>query len=112
MIRCGSCKERHSTVQEVKDCYAYYAYLADEAEADRYSCSICDGRGHGYPGGRPCPLEESPVARWEDEEDERRAAAFGHMTDAEYEAQREHDEMMWEREIAWKNAGDVGRLYF
>lgn len=22
------------------------------------SCSICDGLGHGYPGGRPCPLEE------------------------------------------------------
>jgi len=21
-------------------------------------CSICDGSGHGYPGGPPCPLEE------------------------------------------------------
>lgn len=21
------------------------------------SCSICDGLGHGYPGGPPCPLE-------------------------------------------------------
>ena len=21
-------------------------------------CSICDGMGHGYPGGGPCPLEE------------------------------------------------------
>lgn len=20
-------------------------------------CSICDGLGHGYPGGPPCPLE-------------------------------------------------------
>ncbi len=23
------------------------------------SCSICDGLGHGYPGGGPCPLEET-----------------------------------------------------
>lgn len=22
------------------------------------TCSICDGLGHGYPGGRPCPLED------------------------------------------------------
>lgn len=21
-------------------------------------CSICDGLGHGYPGGAPCPLED------------------------------------------------------
>lgn len=21
------------------------------------TCSICDGLGHGYPGGGPCPLE-------------------------------------------------------
>lgn len=22
-------------------------------------CSICDGMGHGYPGGGPCPLENT-----------------------------------------------------
>ena len=22
------------------------------------TCSLCDGLGHGYPGGGPCPLEE------------------------------------------------------
>ncbi len=22
------------------------------------SCSICDGLGHGFPGGGPCPLED------------------------------------------------------
>lgn len=22
------------------------------------TCSICDGLGHGYPGGGPCPLED------------------------------------------------------
>jgi len=22
-------------------------------------CMICDGLGHGYPGGRPCPLEQA-----------------------------------------------------
>lgn len=31
----------------------YYVY-ADEGP----TCSICDGLGHGYPGGGPCPLEE------------------------------------------------------
>jgi hypothetical protein len=27
-------------------------------------CSICDGLGHGYPGGPPCPLE---IADYSDE---------------------------------------------
>lgn len=22
------------------------------------TCSICDGLGHGYPGGPPCPIED------------------------------------------------------
>lgn len=26
-------------------------------EMDICYCSICDGMGHGYPGGGPCPLE-------------------------------------------------------
>lgn len=31
---------------------------AEEAQADEGpTCSICDGVGHGYPGGGPCPLE-------------------------------------------------------
>lgn len=30
------------------------------------SCSICDGLGHGYPGGGPCPLEDRGA--WEPEE--------------------------------------------
>lgn len=28
------------------------------------TCSICDGLGHGYPGGRPCPLEDRG---WDDD---------------------------------------------
>jgi len=27
-------------------------------------CSICDGLGHGYPGGGPCPLEDRGY--WDD----------------------------------------------
>jgi hypothetical protein len=34
------------------------------------SCSICDGLGHGYPGGAPCPLEERGY--WEARADEER----------------------------------------
>lgn len=49
-------------------------------EAEGYdegpSCSICDGLGHGYPGGPPCPLEVNEQQRWETDEDERRAAMF------------------------------------
>lgn len=26
---------------------------------DPPSCSVCDAFGHGYPGGGPCPLEET-----------------------------------------------------
>jgi hypothetical protein len=32
---------------DVDDCVAY----------EGPHCSICDGLGHGYPGGPPCPLE-------------------------------------------------------
>lgn len=35
------------------------AYDLDEEEYDEGpTCSLCDGLGHGYPGGGPCPLEE------------------------------------------------------
>ena len=27
-------------------------------EYEGLCCLICDGLGHGYPGGGPCPLEE------------------------------------------------------
>jgi hypothetical protein len=33
------------------ECY----YAAEEGP----SCSICDALGHGYPGGGPCPLEDT-----------------------------------------------------
>lgn len=36
------------------------------------ACSICDGLGHGYPGGGPCPLEETG----EDDPHERRLWAL------------------------------------
>jgi len=46
---------------------------------DAPCCSICDGVGHGYPGGGPCPLENRGA--WDsfrDEEAEREALmAFG-----------------------------------
>lgn len=31
----------------------------DYADDDGRTCSICDGLGHGYPGGPPCPLEQT-----------------------------------------------------
>jgi|SRR5215469_5142131 len=34
----------------------------DEQDYEGPTCSICDGLGHGYPGGPPCPLEEGD--RW------------------------------------------------
>lgn len=27
------------------------------------TCSICDGLGHGYPGGMPCPIEDRDAWR-------------------------------------------------
>ena len=29
----------------------------DEDFMEPPTCSLCDGLGHGYPGGGPCPLE-------------------------------------------------------
>ena len=31
----------------------------DEQVIEGPTCSICDGLGHGYPGGPPCPLEQA-----------------------------------------------------
>ena len=33
-IRCGSCKERHESVGDVKDCYAYMEHAEAEAQAE------------------------------------------------------------------------------
>jgi hypothetical protein len=33
-------------------------------------CSLCDGLGHGYPGGGPCPLEISYAVRDETDTDD------------------------------------------
>jgi len=33
-------------------------------------CSICDGLGHGYPGGGPCPLEMFEIIRYETDQEE------------------------------------------
>lgn len=62
-------RHQHATVTEARDCEAY-------DPTDVPCCSICDGAGHGYPGGPPCPLEVSEVVRWETDEDERRALLF------------------------------------
>lgn len=50
----------------------------DLADLDEHyegpTCSLCDGLGHGYPGGGPCPLEERGWA--EAEADRLRYGAF------------------------------------
>lgn len=66
---------RHATVEEARDCE--YVAASEAAWDDVPCCSICDGAGHGYPGGGPCPLEVNERARWEDDQDEMRAAALG-----------------------------------
>lgn len=60
---------QHATATEARECETY-------DPTDVPCCSICDGAGHGYPGGPPCPLEVSEVAWWETERDERMALAF------------------------------------
>lgn len=50
-----------------------YVYGPAEDPDVRY-CSLCDGVGHGYPGGGPCPLEERGY--WEAEADRDRYGAF------------------------------------
>lgn len=43
--------ECRECIELQNDAYATY-------EPEGPTCSICDGLGHGYPGGPPCPLEE------------------------------------------------------
>lgn len=64
---------RHDTADEARECEHAAAW---EAAHDEPCCSICDGVGHGYPGGPPCPLECDPIAWHETEMDEMRAAAL------------------------------------
>lgn len=66
---------RHELVEEARECE--YVAASEAFYADERCCSICDGVGHGYPGGGPCPLEVNERAAWEDAEDEARAAALG-----------------------------------
>jgi hypothetical protein len=52
---CEFCHEAPATVGNLcEPCEDYIAY-----EGGLRHCSICDGVGHGYPGGGPCPLEET-----------------------------------------------------
>lgn len=83
---CFGCGHQHDAASPgrcweatcVPGCVACGSGDAIEAEYDEPpSCSICDGLGHGYPGGPPCPLEVNEVQRWETDEDERRAQALG-----------------------------------
>jgi hypothetical protein len=39
------------------ECAACVAIQDESYNDDGPCCSICDGLGHGYPGGPPCPLE-------------------------------------------------------
>lgn len=64
---------RHTTVEEARDCEYVDAW---EAAHDQPTCFICDGIGHGYPGGGPCPLEVSEVVRYETDRDEAMALAW------------------------------------
>ena len=54
---------------DCRECIA----LQEEADAmlDGPTCSICDGAGHGFPGGPPCPLEmggpDDGFDRWEED---------------------------------------------
>ena len=45
---------RVAVIRSAEDFDQWIDYLNEVA----HSCSICDGLGHGYVGGRPCPLEE------------------------------------------------------
>lgn len=53
--------------EQIDDAIAY------DWEAGR-TCSLCDGLGHGYPGGGPCPLEER--GHWDAEADLQRYGAY------------------------------------
>lgn len=55
---------RRLTVEEEN---SYLANLVD-AWDEGPTCSLCDGLGHGYPGGGPCPLEDRG---WDDYEEPR-----------------------------------------
>lgn len=39
------------------ECTSCVALQDDYSNSEGPTCSICDGLGHGYPGGPPCPLE-------------------------------------------------------
>lgn len=45
------------------------SFFAMHEEPERH-CNICDAVGHGYPGGGPCPLENTMSQADVDREDE------------------------------------------
>ncbi len=62
LVTCWTCGELadpafpDSTMSLCAFCHKRDRELAKQ-EMDSLFCSICDGMGHGYPGGGPCPLE-------------------------------------------------------
>lgn len=48
-------------VKLANDVYEDHLQALQEVYKEGPTCSICDALGHGYPGGGPCPLEESPL---------------------------------------------------
>jgi hypothetical protein len=45
-----------------------HVHFESEQVEEGPSCNICDALGHGYPGGGPCPLEETG---WADPDSDR-----------------------------------------
>lgn len=64
-IKCGCCKAKHGSVQEVRECYDYRDAVENEFDADAaYERWLEDGGPH------------AAQIRWEHEMDERRAYAW------------------------------------
>lgn len=86
-VRCGnrqheaglSDEHHHHSVAQVRQCFMQGLVPSLEEELyEQYlaqwyvpSCSICDGAGHGYPGGMPCPLEVNELHAYESDLEER-----------------------------------------
>lgn len=100
-VSCWSCKSPQA--HPYRPGLVLHSAVLDEDWDEGPTCSICDGLGHGYPGGPPCPLE----MRGADEADlqdrmEAMAGVVGYF-DAQRLAEGPDPDLSYDRrmEMAW-----------
>lgn len=119
-IKCGACKERHTTVAQVQLCYQAKAAAADLTRREEFDAKVeamAEQAAEGWFEERGGPVEDDRIEReaWAREDEARAAVAYApHFHPGDYyECRIDHraeDEARADVEIALKKADTLALL--